>query len=123
MPEIEAAERGMPRSSLRYRPIDEASRQSVVTAATTPVAQRASRIRPQPADDDLISEWTRVDIEEEPFSTSPEPETLVEARPVRPARALRAPALAQKLVSAERPASKPPVSERPAGAQKLATAE
>jgi hypothetical protein len=51
---------------LRYRSLDDKNKRSVVTTAAHPVIQRASRARPRPADDDLISEWKRADVEEEP---------------------------------------------------------
>jgi len=76
MPVLESTDGGAPRSALRYRSlVDETNKRSVVTAAAHPVVQRASRTRPRPADDDLISEWKRGDVEEEePIPTrSPNP--------------------------------------------------
>jgi len=64
MPVLESTDRVAPRSIVRHRPIDDASQRSVVTTAAHPMTQRASRMRPQVADDDLISEWKRGDIEE-----------------------------------------------------------
>lgn len=61
MPVLESTDRVAPRSIVRHRPVDEASKRSRVTTAAHPVAQRASRVRPQVADDDLISEWKRGD--------------------------------------------------------------
>jgi hypothetical protein len=71
MPVLESTDGGAPRSALRYRALDEANKRSVVTTAAHPVIQRASRVRPRPADDDLISEWTRGDIEESERETNP----------------------------------------------------
>lgn len=66
MPVLESTDNLSPRSALRYRPLEDAqrSKRSIVTTAAHPVVQRASRIRPQPADDDLISEWKRGDADE-----------------------------------------------------------
>jgi len=67
MPVLESTDNNSPRSALRYRPLEETARskRSIVTTAAHPVvAQRASRVRPRPADDDLISEWKRGDEEE-----------------------------------------------------------
>ncbi len=73
MPVLESTDGGTPRSALRYRSLDEKNRRSIVTTATHPVAQRASRVRPRPADDDLISEWKRGDAEETEYETDPVP--------------------------------------------------
>jgi len=62
MPVLESTDGGAPRSALRYRSLDETNKRSVITAAAHPVVQRASRARPRPADDDLISEWKRGDV-------------------------------------------------------------
>jgi hypothetical protein len=64
MPVLESTDSVSPRSALRHRPLDEASKRSIVTTAAHPVAQRASRIRPRVADDDLVSEWKRGDADE-----------------------------------------------------------
>jgi hypothetical protein len=64
MPVLESTDRVAPRSVVRHRPIEEANKRSVVTTAARPITQRASRVRPQIADDDLISEWKRGDAEE-----------------------------------------------------------
>ncbi len=63
MPVLDSTDGGSPRSALRYRALTDtnANKRSIVTTAAHPVALRASRPRPQPADDDLISEWKRVD--------------------------------------------------------------
>jgi hypothetical protein len=68
LPVLESTDNGTPRSALRYRPLNDAARRSIITTAAQPVAQRASRIRPRPADDDLITEWKRGDeaCEDEP---------------------------------------------------------
>ncbi len=68
---LESTDGGTPRSALRYRSLDEANKRSVVTTAAHPVIQRASRTRPRPADDDLITEWTRGDVEEPERVTNP----------------------------------------------------
>ncbi len=62
MPILESTDQ-MPRSALRHRPIiqDGADRQGKRPAATTgitPVAQRASRLRPKQEDEE-VSEWKR----------------------------------------------------------------
>src|SRR6516225_9391920 len=64
MPVLESTDHVSPRSALRHRPLDEATKRSVVTTAAHPITQRASLIRPKPADDDLISEWRRSDVDE-----------------------------------------------------------
>ena len=64
MPALESTDRVAPRSVVRHRPIDEASKRTMVTTAARPMTQRASRVRPQVADDDLISEWKRGDEED-----------------------------------------------------------
>lgn len=61
MPVLDSTDGGAPRSALRYRSLTDTNKRSIVTTAAHPVALRASRTRPQPADDDLISEWKRVD--------------------------------------------------------------
>lgn len=80
MPVLESTDGGAPRSALRYRPLDDVNKRSVVTTAAHPVVQRASRSRPRPADDDLISEWKRGDSEEEEPITEPPRRT---GQPVR----------------------------------------
>jgi hypothetical protein len=64
MPVLESTDRVAPRSIVRHRPLDEANKRSVVTTAAHPITQRASRVRPQVADEDLVSEWKRGDTEE-----------------------------------------------------------
>lgn len=64
MPVVESTDRVAPRSVVRHRPIDEANKRSIVTTAARPITPRASRVRPQAADDDLVSEWKRGDVEE-----------------------------------------------------------
>ncbi len=69
MPVLEATDNNtVPRSALRYRPIAADAAQtgkgSIVTAATTPVVQRASRTKPHPRPvevDDDVAEWQRAD--------------------------------------------------------------
>lgn len=78
MPVLESTDKGTPRSALRYRPLEEANKRSIVTTAAHPVAQRASRARPRPADDDLISEWKRGD------SGEPERVTIPSQRKTNP---------------------------------------
>lgn len=70
MPVLESTDHVSPRSALRIRSVDETTKRSMVTTAAHPVVQRASRARPRPADDDLISEWKRGDEDE--WDTSPE---------------------------------------------------
>lgn len=84
MPVLEATDNNtVPRSALRYRPIAadgaQARKRSIVTTATTPVVQRASRTKPRPrpvdADDD-VAEWQRADAESDDTSQgSPPPPT------------------------------------------------
>lgn len=88
MPVLESTDKVAPRSVVRHRPLDEANKRSIVTTAAHPVTQRASRVRPQPADDDLISEWKRGDVEEATHTPLPQRKTNP---PVR-----RAPSLANK---------------------------
>lgn len=63
---LEASEKITPKSVLRHRPIGNGNsklptgRQSIVTTATTPVVQRASRPHPIDSQND-ISEWKRVE--------------------------------------------------------------
>lgn len=81
MPVLESTDGGAPRSALRYRALDESNKQrSIVTTAAHPVVQRASRARPRPADDDLISEWKRGDEEEPERVTTPPRETAPERK-------------------------------------------
>jgi hypothetical protein len=86
MPVLESANGGTPRSTLRYRSLNETSKRSIVTTATHPVIQRASRVRPRPADDDLISEWARGDVDESERVTEPERETEMQRKMSQPAR-------------------------------------
>lgn len=65
MPVLESTDGGTPRSALRYRSLNETNKRSIVTTAAHPIVQRASLQRSRPADDDLISEWKRGDLEEE----------------------------------------------------------
>lgn len=83
MPVLESTDNVSPRSALRYRPLTEASKRSVVTTAAHPVAQRASRVRPQAADDDLISEWQRGDAEQITSTPVPQRTTNPPVRSVR----------------------------------------
>lgn len=82
MPVLESTDGGAPRSALRYRSLDKANKRSVVTTAAHPVIQRASRARPRPADDDLISEWKRGDVGD----VEPERVTNPPRRASQPAR-------------------------------------
>lgn len=61
---LEATDTSSPRSALRHRPLTTSPKHSVVTTATHPVTQRASRVRPKAADDELVSEWQRGESEE-----------------------------------------------------------
>ena len=67
MPVLESTDNITPRSALRHRPIgeDEAARSGKDPAATTgstPIVQRASRLRPKQTDgEEDINEWKRVD--------------------------------------------------------------
>jgi len=84
MPVLESTDSGgSPRSALRYRPLDDASKRSIVTTAAHPVIQRASRTRPKTADDDLISEWQRGDVEEIESTPEPQRDTNPPVRRVR----------------------------------------
>ena len=59
MPVLES-NRAMPRSTLRHRPIESDVKQR--TTGITPVAQRASRLRPKQTDDEEeMKEWQRAD--------------------------------------------------------------
>ncbi len=68
---LESADQVSPRSALRHRPLVASAGRSVVTTAAHPVIQRASRVRPMPADDELVSEWKRGDEEEPEYETGP----------------------------------------------------
>lgn len=64
MPILDSTDHPMPRSALRHRPIhDDADRQEkhpAAMAGITPVAQRASRLRPkQTEEDEEVDEWKR----------------------------------------------------------------
>src|SRR5579859_6041573 len=83
MPVLESTDGGTPRSALRYRSLDEKNKRSIVTTAAHPVIQRASRARPRPADDDLISEWKRGDVEEEEPERVTNPPRVVSQPPRR----------------------------------------
>jgi hypothetical protein len=83
MPVLESTDNGMPRSALRHRPLDTASGRTVTTTAAHPIARRASRVRPRPADDDLISEWKRGDLEEIESASDLQRETNPPVRQVR----------------------------------------
>jgi hypothetical protein len=64
MPVLTTTDHVPPRSALRHRPIgDDAPRQELgVSIETTPVAQRASRLRPKQTDgEEEIKEWQRAD--------------------------------------------------------------
>jgi len=67
MPVLESIDKVAPRSALRYRPIGEdaakpAKEQVAPDTGTTPVVQRASRLRPKQTDDvEDIDEWKRTD--------------------------------------------------------------
>lgn len=82
MPVLESTDNVLPRSALRHRLLDEGGKRSIVTTAAHPVVQRASRIRPKPADDDLISEWKRVDVEEEEEEEEDERDTTPGLQPL-----------------------------------------
>lgn len=69
MPVLESTDKTSPRSALRHRPLDGATKHTIVTTAAHPIVQRASRPRPRSADDELVSEWLRGDAEEP--STAP----------------------------------------------------
>ncbi len=62
MPVLEATDTQSPRSTLRHRPLAGAPKQSIVTTATHPIVQRASRPHPKSADDELVHEWQRGDV-------------------------------------------------------------
>jgi len=71
MPVLESTDGGAQGAALRCRALDEIYQQrSIVTTAAHPFAQRSSRARPRPADDDLISEWKRGDAEESDHATN-----------------------------------------------------
>lgn len=82
MPVLESTDKAAPRSALRYRPLDDSSKRSIVTTAARPIAQRASRVRPQLADDDLITEWQRGDTEEPVRAPGPQRKTNPPVRQV-----------------------------------------
>lgn len=65
MPTLESTEQITPKSILRHRPIGDSTlptgKRSMVTAAATPIVQRASRPRPI----DEVAEWEHVEAKEE----------------------------------------------------------
>src|SRR5258708_35678534 len=64
MPVLESTDQVPPRSALRHRPSgdDAARREPVVSTGTTPLVQRASRLRPKQTDgEEEIKEWQRAD--------------------------------------------------------------
>ena len=77
MPTLASTDHITPRSAVRYRPLGDSTKigkQPIVTNATTPVVQRASRVRPRPADSgDEVVEWQRVADDEEQDSQTPIP--------------------------------------------------
>ncbi|MGH2507178.1 MAG: hypothetical protein ACRDHZ_07175 [Ktedonobacteraceae bacterium] len=77
MPVSETTDTQSLRSALRYRPLASAPNQSIVTTATHPVVQRASR--PKGAADELVSEWQLGDTENTP-SSPPRAPTKVAAQ-------------------------------------------
>jgi hypothetical protein len=61
MPVLESTDEITPRSVLRHRPIGD----KTATTGTTPVAQRASRVRPRSTDvEEEVSEWQRAEADE-----------------------------------------------------------
>ncbi len=73
MPILETSDAITPRSAIRHRPIGKdtsrTGKQSIVTNATTPIVQRASRPRPHIADtQEDVAEWQRIDDERVPTS-------------------------------------------------------
>ena len=69
MPVLESTDEITPRSVLRHRPIRDKTAQSgtesVIPNSTTPVAQRASRVRPKSTDvAEDVSEWQRGEADE-----------------------------------------------------------
>src|SRR5439155_19352453 len=76
MPALKSTDdRIAPKSILRHRPIGESTppigKRSVVTAAATPIVQRASRSRPVIADDE-VAEWQHTTGDEVPSTPLPE---------------------------------------------------
>jgi hypothetical protein len=69
MPVLESTDEITPRSVLRHRPIGgkaaASGTESIISTSTTPVAQRASRVRPKDTDvAEDVSEWQRGEVEE-----------------------------------------------------------
>ena len=104
MPVLESTDNGATRSALRYRSLDEVNKRSIVTTAAHPVIQRASRARPRPADDDLISEWTRGDVEEEEPERITNPQRQISQPARRVSNSVKQPVNTVAPVSARRPA-------------------
>jgi hypothetical protein len=100
MPVLESTDRVSPRSVLRHRPLEEATKRSVITTAAHPIAHRASLIRPRPADDDLISEWRRGDVDD--LDSAPIPQRASNP-PIQRTRAGRADKAAQKTKQPTKP--------------------
>lgn len=91
MPVLEATDTQFPRSALRHRPLAGAYQQSIVTTATHPAIQRASRTRPRSAADELVSEWQIGDSIDTPNDSSqPSPKAVVRHERSHPAPKARA---------------------------------
>src|SRR5437588_1523332 len=80
MPVLESTDHITPKSVLRHRPISEEGtppgKHPIVTTATTPVVQRASRQRPRPSDgQDEIDEWQRAGDDSNTSSAQVQPPT------------------------------------------------
>ncbi len=73
---LESSEKITPKSVLRHRPIGDSKppvgKRSIVTTATPPVVQRASRPRPADNQDD-VTEWQRAEQDDEEKNTQQPP--------------------------------------------------
>jgi hypothetical protein len=85
MPILDSTDHPMPRSALRHRPIkaaaDQQGKRPSATAGVTPVAERASRLRPKHTEEDEeVSEWKRTTEDDDDARSGG---TSAAARPVR----------------------------------------
>lgn len=94
MPVLESTEEKItPKSIIRHRPIggdstSPAGKRSVVTSATTPVVQRASRVRPSDTQEDVM-EWKHIDDDEDSTNPPVQQQPMVSRRTSTPSRPVR----------------------------------
>lgn len=105
MPTLESIEQITPKSILRHRPIGASNapvgKRSMVTAAATPIVQRASRPRPI----DVVEEWKHVEpeAEEEEDENPSSPTPLAQPMPKAATRHVSTPPMRSTPVTRSRP--------------------